>query len=81
MKDIEIGYLCGRGHYCFDSDPDEDGACRGKKIATIYVRLDEDMEFYPRTPGDPGFTEQDYLDTVEESNDFLGEQLNTWRNI
>lgn len=39
-KNIEIGYVCHKGHFEFEGDPDGD-SCATKRVATIYVSADE----------------------------------------
>ncbi len=34
---IEIGYLCSKGHFQFNDDPDGD-SCRTKIIGKVYVK-------------------------------------------
>lgn len=80
MNEREIGYVCGRGHYVFVGD-EEYGTCGTKRIAGIFVRKDQDVEFYE--PYDDtgenglvwfsscGYSEQDYANDLDAAHDSL----------
>ena len=65
---VDIGYLCGRGHYCFYADPEEGGECGSKKVGTLTLSLD------------PALTEEERSELLMEASDHLGEVIDTWRN-
>lgn len=46
MSKVEIGYICRKGHFQMNDDP-EGGSCGTKKVATIYVEPDEDISISP----------------------------------
>jgi hypothetical protein len=64
---VSLGYLCGRGHFCFHDDPDENGACGSKSVGEILVRFAPD-EF------DGGGE-----DALVDARDQLHEILTRWR--
>lgn len=70
MSEREIGYVCRRGHYVFDGE-DEYGYCGTKRIAGIYVRKDDAVEFYPPGSDDmgtwSGYSEADYSDDLDQA--------------
>ena len=80
MNEREIGYVCSRGHYVFAGD-EEYGACETKRIAGIFVRKDQEVEFYePYEESDEkglvwlsvyGYSEQDYTNDVDAAHDSL----------
>lgn len=66
VQKIKIGYLCSRGHYCFDADPEEGGQCGSKSVGDIYVEVNDD---WPNTP-------ESY---VVDADNSLSEVIETWR--
>lgn len=35
-KKIEVGYLCSRGHFVLEGDPED--SCQSKRVGTVYVK-------------------------------------------
>lgn len=76
MRRIEIGYLCRKGHYCFWSDPEEDGACGAPGVGRIWLEVEPDWE---EDDGD-GEAPGEYVDQmVDEANRSLAQQIEEWR--
>lgn len=65
---VEIGYLCGRGHFVFYDDPEYDASCGSKRMGSITVTREEEF--------DEVFTPEDYQDDIESSRTYLKERLN-----
>lgn len=65
-KKIEIGYLCRKGHFQLDGDPDGD-ACGTKRVASVYVESDE-----PHWDANLG-------EYVQEALDSYNRKLEFWR--
>jgi hypothetical protein len=71
-----VGYVCGRGHFVFTGEVDED-YCRSHKIADIVVVHDRGVRF--RKPferkdksghvwySSSGYSHSDYADDVQEA--------------
>ena len=74
----EIGYVCGRGHYVFYSDP-EGATCGSKREAGIYVEADGPDEEMFYAPGEGPYTAQDYEDNLDECERWMGSILERWQ--
>lgn len=64
-KEIEIGYVCYKGHYVFNGD--EDG-CSSKRVAGLFVRAEADLP------------EGQFRATVDESQSSVLRKIAFWRN-
>ena len=65
--EIEIGYLCARGHYCFYADPEEGGQCGSKRVGTITLSLADGVDM------------QEVSEAATEADDHLHDVIATWR--
>ena len=68
MDEVEIGYLCSRGHYCFFADPDEHGECGSKSMGKLV--------FVPIS----GLGAAEGWEAIDEASQHLGDVFETWRN-
>lgn len=85
---VEIGYLCSHGHYAFYADP-EGTSCASKRIAGIFVEREPGMEFYePYEAADEdghvyftscGWSEEDYIQSLNEAEVSLESKIGYWR--
>jgi hypothetical protein len=66
-NEIEIGYVCSKGHYVFKGD--EEG-CGSKRVAGLFVRQDEDLDF----------PEEQLKEYVDESQVSILRKIAFWRN-
>jgi hypothetical protein len=88
MSEREIGYVCGRGHYVFNGDEDYT-ACGSKRIAGIFVRKDDDIEFYgPEDVFDvdgawvyssSGYSATDFEADLDKAHESILRNLREWR--
>jgi hypothetical protein len=89
MSKVEIGYLCGRGHYVFRADPERDGSCDSRRIAGIFVEKDPDIEFTEPYEAkdedgfvyfsDCGYSAKDYNDDRLQAEWHLKEVITAYR--
>ena len=86
---VEIGYVCTHGHYAFYADP-EGTSCGSKRVAGVYVERDSGVEFYePYELADEdgrvymtscGYSEDDYVENIRQSEASLASKIEAWRN-
>lgn len=81
MSRVEIGYLCGKGHFVFHDDAEADGSCLSRRIGGVYV--EREIQDQPAVEDEsysfPGYGEQDYADDVAEARWSLGHMIGEWR--
>lgn len=65
-KEIEIGYVCFKGHYVFDGD--EEG-CASKRVAGIYVRQS----------GEVDIPDEEFQEIISESQASVLRKIAFWR--
>ena len=86
-KEVEIGYLCAHGHYVFHGVGED--TCGTKRIGTITVEPDRDVEFSePEEVRDEkgrvimshsGFSESDWGNVFEWATESLIKREEAWR--
>jgi hypothetical protein len=67
-REMEIGYICSRGHFEFEGDPEGD-YCGTKRVAGIYVRADEWL----------GLSQRQLQEYVSESLASHHRKMTEWR--
>lgn len=65
-KEIEIGYVCSKGHYVFKGD---ENGCGSKRVAGVFVRVDEDLDL----------SEGRLQEMVDESQASILRKIDFWR--
>lgn len=65
-KEIEIGYVCSKGHYVFTGD---EGGCGSKRVAGVFVRVDGDLDL----------SEERLQEIVDESQASVLRKIAFWR--
>jgi hypothetical protein len=70
VRETEIGYLCGKGHYLFYADSEETESCGSKRVAGIYLRLEAT---------DDEWAGESIADIRQEADDHLRRVIDLYR--
>lgn len=63
---VQVGYLCSRGHFQLNDDPEGD-SCQTKNIAPIYVEIEDQAD-------------TDYiLENIQDALALYNRKLEEWR--